>query len=152
VLFLRETPEGLRLYEVALAGGPARQVMPVEVRAFDVSPVGDALAAVVAVEGRDRLQIGSIRGGELRDAPGSEELGKRLQFVRFAPDGRAVSVVGADAIVELELATGRARTVLRLESSIYTAIGELDYDSDGQTVVASLARSDGDIWVAEGRF
>jgi hypothetical protein len=153
VLFERETATGKRLYRVALAGGPASEVVPGVVRAFDVSPVADAIAVVTRSAGRDHLQIASSRGAGVHDAPGADALGLRLRFVRFARDGDTLAVVDGDSsIVELSLATGLTHPVWQLAGSAYTSIGAIDYDLDRETILAAAASADGDLWLADGRF
>jgi len=152
VIFARETATGQRLYRVALGGGPASEVVPDVVRAFDVSPVADAIALVTRSAGRDRLQIAS-HGSAVHDAPGADALGPRLKFVRFARGGGTLAVVDGDSsIIELELATGHAHPVWHLDGSPYSSVGAIDYDLDQETIIAAVASADGDLWVADGRF
>lgn len=72
--------------------------------------------------------------------------------MRFAPGGASVVVVDRDGIAELDLATGQVRSRFRLEGSMYSSIGALDFDVDGTSLVAALVAADGDLWIADGRF
>jgi len=152
ILFLRETPAGQRLYRVATAGGPAVEVLPVEVRQFDLSPVDDTIAVVTPVGDRDRLRTVAPGTADARDATGADALAPKLRFVRYAPGGGSLAVVDRDGIAELDLTTGQVRSRFRLEGSQYSSIGALDFDVDGATLVAALVAADGDLWIAEGEF
>jgi predicted Ser/Thr protein kinase len=152
LLFLRDTAGGIRLHRVAAAGGPVSEVLAEEVRLFDVSPVDDMVAFVTRGRERDRLRMISIRTGVVRDAPGADLIAPKPKFVRFAPDGATLVVVDRDGIVELGLTTGAVQTRWRLEGSAYIAVGALDFDADGTSLVATLVDSDGDLWIAEGQF
>jgi Tol biopolymer transport system component/predicted Ser/Thr protein kinase len=151
VVFLRETSAGLRLFRVAASGGPASEVILDEVRLFDLSPIDDSIVFVTPGRDRDRLRRVALGSTDARDVAGADALAPKPRFVRFAPGGAALVVVDRDGISELDLATGHVRSRFRLDGSPYSSVGPLDFDADG-ALVASLIASDGDLWIAEGRF
>ncbi len=157
VVFLRETPVGLGLYRVDAGGGPALPLEPaggaVDVRAFDVSPLDDTVALIVPADPRSPLSRMALTGGEREPVVAAASLSAALRTVRYAPDGRRLLLVDGDGrLLELTLATGALEPRWQLAGSEYSAVGAVDYDLDGDTILASLTSRAGDLWIADGRF
>jgi Tol biopolymer transport system component len=148
VYFLRGASEGIRIHQVAAAGGAATPVSQPDVVGFDVSSVDDRLLWLARGGQGRTLMIGSP-GGQADVVP--ELAVADYTSPRFAPDGRRAWLVrnGTD-LLEVSLEGGSpARVVWRARNE---ALGELAPDPDGNGWIGDLAQYEGDLHLAEGRF
>jgi serine/threonine protein kinase/Tol biopolymer transport system component len=151
VVFERQTAEGPRVYVVSLHGGEPRPLSPPGARMPTVSPTTDRVAYLTP--------IGKGKGKTLMtvdlDGTHSEILSRDLppdSYVnpRFSPDGTRVLLIRKRAdILEVSLAGGLPRVRWSATSD---GIESADYALDGDSIIATLLRWEGDIWLAEGEF
>ncbi len=147
--------EGVRLWHVATANGPARAISPpgVDARFSAGAPSPDGTTVAVAMDDGDLLFC-PIAGGEPRRLATSP---RGLVPVAWIDQGRqllafARSGPGAD-VVRLDPATGRSVPVRRLgpsDGAGVIGIPTVRVTPDGRTWAWSYARNLSELYIAEG--
>jgi Tol biopolymer transport system component len=152
VIFERGPGNDLRLWIVPVAGGAPRPLVATPSQSPMTSPVDDRVFFVALTPAESRLMMTNEHGAQPVPAPvppSPRSAGMEWSFVRSRDGQRILFVHAGYEIREVDVDEKRP---LRIKHRLRRWITWVQYAADDEHVIASLDFSDGDLWLAEGRF